>query len=240
MTKKAILLSLTAVLLAAVCFGLGWHLRRAKDAAEAPASGEASAERVYYPLHDFYALENSGGLHILSGFGTYQQKEAYTCGAAASLMVLRWFGDDSWDEAHLAERMEADPDKGVSVEKLAGFFESQGWRTEVHMDTEPLFDIEEDFEAFLAEKIDAGIPVIVDWVDWGGHWQVIIGFDTCGTADLQDDVVILADSYDLTDHAQDGYYTYPLKRFFRMWLEGPCAQKVDPYIQPFVCAYPAA
>ncbi len=212
MTKRAILLSLAAVLLAAVCFGMGWHLRRAKDAAEAPASGEASAERVYYPLHDFYALENSGGLHILNGFGTYQQKEAYTCGAAASLMVLRWFGDDSWDEERLAERMEADPDKGVSVEKLAGFFESQGWQTEVHMDTEPLFAIE-DFEAFLAEKIDAGIPVIVDWVDWGGHWQVIIGYDDMGTEIEQDDVIIVADPYDTTDHNQDGYGIYPAERF---------------------------
>ena len=54
------------------------------------------------------------------------------------------------------------------------------------MDTEPLFALEEDFEAFLAEKIDAGIPVIVDWVDWGGHWQVIIGFDTA---------YLLADKY---------------------------------------------
>lgn len=240
MTNRAILLSLAAVLLAAVCFGLGWHLRRAKDAAETPASGGKSAERVYYAPNDFYAMESDGGLHILSGFRTYQQKEEYTCGAASSLMVLRWFGDESWDEARLAERMEADPAKGVSVENLAGFFTSQGWQTEIHMDTEPFFAIEEDFEAFLAEKIDAGIPVIVDWMDWGGHWQVVIGFDTCGTEDTRDDVVILADPYDTTDDSQDGYYTYPLERFFYMWQEGPCAQKDDPYIQPFVCAYPAA
>jgi hypothetical protein len=24
---------------------------------------------------------------------------------------------------------------------------------------------------------------MVDWTDWGGHWQVIIGIDTCDTDD---------------------------------------------------------
>ena len=27
------------------------------------------------------------------------------------------------------------------------------------------------------------VPVMVDWTDWGGHWQVIIGIDTCDTDD---------------------------------------------------------
>ena len=38
--------------------------------------------------------------------------------------------------------------------------------------------------------------------------------------------------------AQDGYYTYPLGRFFGMWREGPCAQKSAPYRHPFVAAWP--
>ena len=71
-----------------------------------------------------------------------------------------------------------------------------------------------------------------------GHWQVIIGIDTCGTDTPYDDVLIFADPYDVTDHRQDGYYTYPLGRFFGMWREGPCAQKSEPYQQPFVAAWP--
>lgn len=47
---------------------------------------------------------------------------------------------------------------------------------------------------------------MVDWVDWAGHWQVLIGIDTCGTESVYDDVMILADPYDVTDHYQDGYY----------------------------------
>lgn len=71
-----------------------------------------------------------------------------------------------------------------------------------------------------------------------GHWQVIAGIDTCGNNSPYDDVVIMADPYDVTDHYQDGYYTVPFGRFFDMWREGPCAQKADPYEQPYVIAVP--
>lgn len=80
---------------------------------------------------------------------------------------------------------------------------------------------------------------MVDWEDWVGHWQGIIGIDTCGTDLLYDDVLIMADPYDITDHYQDGYYTVPFGRFYgNMWREGPCAQKAEPYEQPYVVATP--
>ena len=75
-------------------------------------------------------------------------------------------------------------------------------------------------------------------VDWYGHWQVLIGLDTCRTDSPYDDVLIMADPYDVTDHYQDGYYVVPMARFFDMWREGPCTGKTDPYQQPFVVATP--
>lgn len=47
-----------------------------------------------------------------------------------------------------------------------------------------------------------------------------------------------ADPYDITDAYQDGYYIFPLGRFFGMWYEGPCAQKSQPLKQPFITAKP--
>ena len=84
--------------------------------------------------------------------------------------------------------------------------------------------------------IDNKVPVMVDWTDWGGHWQVIIGIDTCDTDDPYDDVLIMADPYDVTDHNKDGYFVVPFGRFFYMWREGICAHKSNPYEQPFVVA----
>ncbi len=72
--------------------------------------------------------------------------------------------------------------------------------SEVWMDT---------IQGWLAE----GKPVMVCWNDWGGHWQVIIGYDTMGTETQQDDVFIVADPYDTTDHCQDGYGVLMAERF---------------------------
>ena len=100
------------------------------------------------------------------------------------------------------------------------------------------FNTLEGFEQSVIDYIDRGLPIMVDWVDWAGHWQTIIGIDTCGSDTPYDDVLIFADPYDITDHYQDGYYIFPLSRFYGMWREGPCAGKEHPYNQPFVVAYP--
>ena len=107
-----------------------------------------------------------------------------------------------------------------------------------HAGTGICFEHPEDFQEYVVDKIDHNIPIMVDWADWDGHWQVIIGIDTCGTEYPYDDVLIFADPYDVTNHFQDGYYTFPLARFFYMWYEGLCAHKQVPYQQPFVAAYP--
>lgn len=112
-----------------------------------------------------------------------------------------------------------------------------GYRIAYHADTTPLFATLEDFQSYVIQQIDSGTPIMVDWVDWSGHWQTIIGIDTCGTDSPYDDVLIMADSYDVTDHYQDGYYIVPLARFFEMWREGSCTQNTIPYEQPFVTAY---
>lgn len=66
----------------------------------------------------------------------------------------------------------------------------------------------DDIQGWLSE----GKPVMICWNDWGGHWQTIIGYDTMGTENENDDVFLVADSYDTTDHNQDGYGIYPAER----------------------------
>lgn len=155
-------------------------------------------------------------------------------------MVLHHYGVDDYNELQIGEMVNVDTSKGTAVEPLAKLFEDLGFQVDVHADTDYRFESINDAEAYLIEKIDAGIPVMVDWVDWYGHWQTVIGIDACKEGDPYDDVLILADSYDITDHYQDGYYVFPLGRFFDMWREGPCAQKEVPYEQPFVAAWPKA
>lgn len=192
----------------------------------------------YYVINDYYNMKSDDTLHIISRFKTYQQTTEYSCGCASAFMVLSHFGVDKYDEMQIGKLVGVDTTHGTSVEGLSDFFESIGWKTESHASTTPYFDTVEDFEKFALEKIDNNIPIMVDWVDWAGHWQVLIGIDTCGTESVYDDVMILADPYDVTDHYQDGYYTYPLGRFFNMWREGSCTANKNPYSQPFVIAEP--
>ncbi|MBR0282689.1 MAG: C39 family peptidase, partial [Oscillibacter sp.] len=165
------------------------------------------ADSKYYVIHDFYNMKSEDSLHILSNFETYQQTTEYTCGPSCALMVLNWFGADGYDEMQIADLVEIDTSKGTSVEGMAKFFEGLGWNVDYHADTDYRFGDIEAAKAYFLEQIDAGVPVMVDWEDWAGHWQVVIGLDECGSDDPYDDALILADPYDITDHCQDGYYT---------------------------------
>lgn len=73
------------------------------------------------------------------------------------------------------------------------------------------------FVKWLKGHLEADRPIMVAWSDWDGHWQAIIGYDNMGTPGIGDDMLIFADPYDTSDHWQDGYYYYPLERWFYMW-----------------------
>lgn len=192
----------------------------------------------YYVANDFYNMRSEGTLHILEHFETYQQTKEYTCGAACALMVLNWYGKKKYDEIAVSQLVESHTSKGSTVENIADFFDLIGWNVDFHADTKAKFETIEEVESFFINAIDSGTPVMVDWVDWAGHWQVLIGIDTCNTETPYDDVLIFADPYDVTDHRQDGYYTFPLGRFLGMWREGACAEKSAPYVQPYIIAKP--
>ena len=192
----------------------------------------------YYVANDFYNMRSEGTLHILEHFETYQQTKEYTCGAACALMVLNWYGKKKYDEIAVSQLVESHTSKGSTVENIADLFDLIGWNVDFHADTKAKFETIEEAESFFINAIDSGTPVMVDWVDWAGHWQVLIGIDTCNTETPYDDVLIFADPYDVTDHRQDGYYTFPLGRFLGMWREGACAEKSAPYVQPYIIAKP--
>ncbi|MGL4337467.1 MAG: hypothetical protein ACRCST_11310 [Turicibacter sp.] len=89
------------------------------------------------------------------------------------------------------------------------------------------------FVTWLTHHLNAGRPIMVEWGDWDGHWVTIIGYDNNGTPTIGDDILIFADSYDTSDHWQDGYSIMPLERFFYMWKDRNIAPKpfqLQPYL----------
>ncbi len=169
----------------------------------------------YFNRLDFYNMESNDTLTILTHFKTQQQTSEWSCGVSSALMVLNWYdrlGDHN-EETLAAYRSNGLTPEATSMSQMVEIFQGVGG-----FDTYSRLDCEDGVgEVFtldyIRETLAAGNPILVGWNDWGGHWQVIIGYDTMGTETTQDDVIIVADPYDTTDHNQDGYGVYGAERF---------------------------
>lgn len=214
-----------------------------------PEDGADSVERAgdhedspYFRHPDFYRMESTDTLTILTGFRTIQQSSEWSCGVACALMVLDWYGrTGDWNEETLAGlRHELTGEladyPGTTLRQAMDIFDGVGGFTYKTTLDEPEIWME-DVRSYLAQ----GQPVMVAWNDWGGHWQIIIGYDDMGAETEQDDVFIVADPYDTTDHNQDGYGIYPAERFlynFSMYGAFPEAEGGSDML--YLAAWPAA
>ena len=63
----------------------------------------------YFTHPDFYAMKGNSRLVLLHNYPTYQQTTEYTCGPAAAITVLYYYGDKSQDEYTLAKAMKTQP-----------------------------------------------------------------------------------------------------------------------------------
>jgi len=112
----------------------------------------------------------------------------------------------------MAEEMGAVPVYGIDVVQMAKWFTDRGWTVQ-----SSTTDGDGDLE-MVQKNLKEGLPTLVAWADWGGHWMVVTGYDTMGTDTVVDDLIIFADPYDVTDHDQDGYYRFPAARFYSLWF----------------------
>ncbi len=195
-------------------------------------------DSTYFTDLDIYQLESINGRRVvLPHYPSYQQTTEYTCGPAAALTVLHWYGNKDYDELRLAKEMKTKPyPYGTNVKNMVAFFEKIGWSVESSLRADKI-NRDSDFMAFLWYHLEKGRPVLVENVEWGGHWRVIVGYDTMGTESLLDDMLIFADPYDTCDHRQDGYTTQNASKFFSMWFDHSCLPKNEQY-QPWIVAYP--
>ena len=196
----------------------------------------------YFKILDVYNMTSTDTLTVIPKFETYQQTTEYTCGSATVLMVLNHYGVSDYDELTIAEKSCTSDETGIDPQGLVKFFDEIGWNVQSSVDTNGGYTFEDpaDFQSWVTENLKAETPVMVDWLDWAGHWQAIIGYDTMGTEDnFGDDVIILADPYDTSDQYQDGYYIFSAERFYYMWREG-IGTGPEPQQQPWVIATPAA
>ncbi len=200
----------------------------------------------YYDALETYGTEaevrakvGSDTLSILENFSTIQQSTEWTCGPASALMVINHFGMNANDpvtgqlETDITLAKDREIQEGKEIGKtgvthsygMVEIFEDmakdndQKWVTFTHNDLDRWGGIgghylEGDLIPWL---IDNNIPMMIGWDEWGGHWQVVIGFDDMGTEATQDDILILGEPYDTTDHNQDGYLLESFERLVYGW-----------------------
>ena len=173
------------------------------------------ANSPYFNTLDVYNMESNDTLTLLHNFKTIQQSSEWSCGVASALMTLEWYGlrGDYTEETLAMLRPQGLKPGATSLSQMVDMFNGVGGFTcfsaiDCGEDVWDIFTFE-----YIQETLAAGNPIMIGWNDWGGHWQVIIGYDNMGTETHQDDVIIVADPYDTTDHCQDGYGVYPAERF---------------------------
>jgi hypothetical protein len=206
------------------------------DGLSGPASSDVfrTADHKYSPYYknvDVYNLKSTATRTVLPKYKSIQQATEYTCGVTSMLTVLEWFGKrGDMNEIDLANlRNKTDGLPGTTIEEMLAVIEQLPGEWDVKSSYD-IIDGDSYFECGIVvdgEYIDLGdvipyylekgIPVMVMWHEWGGHYQTIIGYDNMGTEGTCDDVILLMDPYDTTDYNQNGYVVESFERLIYDW-----------------------
>jgi predicted double-glycine peptidase len=182
-----------------------------------PNQGFASPAHKNF-IARFYGLASSQNLTLLN-MQAYQQTEEYTCGAATIMSLLYHYGLISAKKLTRETELQISADMGTStavgttVEQIAKWLDNNGFIVNYG---------ENGTLALLQNNLKTGIPTLVEWMDWGGHWSVVAGYDS-GTGDVgrSNDTLFLADSsakYN-SEKTFNGIIRVNANRFKSMWFD---------------------
>lgn len=161
---------------------------------------------MYYVLNvkDFPATGKT-----LLNVNSYQQTTDYSCGPSAMISLLRYLGRDG-DEMTIVNEMGTSAATGTNPEQMAFWMNNNGFTASWH---------EEGTLEMIRSNLSNNIPTLIEWSDWGGHWVLVVGYDTRNNSVLSDDVIIFADPYDNHDDSRDGLTWFNAERFYYMWYD---------------------
>ena len=138
-----------------------------------------------------------------------QQTTDYTCGPAVAVGFARFHGIAT-EEMTAALEMGTDAKRGTTPDQFTNWLKSKGLK---------VVSGENGTLEMLRRNVGLGIPTLVEWIDWGGHWVVVVGIDDKGTEATDDDDFIFADPWDRIDGVSDGLTRFNIERFDSMWFD---------------------
>ena len=205
----------------------------------------------YYNLYNFYNIKSEdaskfSSLVLLNGFKTIQQSKDNTCAPCCAIMVLNYFDDNRFtqkDEMRLAKMMGTKSfPYGTDLNNFVEFFnkisdDEHQYQCLSSIDYKKdknglCFSTFKQFKKFVLDNLKKGYPIIVENVDYGGHYKIIIGYDEV-SKNSDEDILIFADSEDINDEEKDGYNFFPAVRFYYMWFDDHCLSN-EYRKQPFI------
>lgn len=205
----------------------------------------------YYNLYNFYNIKSEdaskfSSLVLLNGFKTIQQSKDNTCAPCCAIMVLNYFDDNRFtqkDEMRLAKMMGTKSfPYGTDLKNFVEFFnkisdDEHQYQCLSSIDYKKdknglCFSTFKQFKKFVLDNLKKGYPIIVENVDYGGHYKIIIGYDEV-SKNSYEDILIFADSEDINDEEKDGYNIFPADRFYYMWFDDHCLSN-EYRKQPFI------
>ncbi len=166
----------------------------------------------------------------------YHQETEYSCGAAVIKTLLDYYSilrnrseADICDK--LGTRFEA-PHQGTHPDKMVRYLRDEGLNVEFGENKEI---------ALIYHYIDQGLPVIVLDSTWGGHWRMIVGYDSPDNQ-RQDTVrnIFIADpvykTINQVSNSCKGIMQEKEDQFYAKWFEDTLFERVRRRF--YVVAYP--
>ena len=188
-------------------------------AAQSPSSVSAA---------NYYEMKPSPW-YVSLGVKGYQQTTDFTCAPAAVMSLLHWYkllpqkDLNAQTEMRIAQEMGTrdlkSPQPGTTTTEIVNWLERNGFAVVSGQDG----SLE-----LLRSYLNKGIPVLVEWIDWGGHWVVATGYHAAYESPSKGpDTIFFADpaSRWANPNNPDGISSFNAWRFRDMWFD---AQYLNP------------
>ena len=161
--------------------------------------------------------------YVSLGVKGYQQTTDYTCAPAAVMSLLHWYKLlpdkelNAQTEMRIAREMGTrdmqSPQPGTTTEEIVKWLDSNGFVVLAGQD---------GTVELVRSYLNKGIPVLVEWIDWGGHWVVATGYHAAYESPAKGpDTIFFADpaSHWSNPNNPDGISSFNAWRFRDMWFD---------------------